>query len=247
MIKRVLIQNYRTFKKLDFEPQDGLNVIVGNNEAGKSTLLEAITMVLNGRLNGRWVAEELNPYWFNAEVVNDYFKDVDAGREVVPPVIMIEVYFAKDDPLQKLRGKNNHLRIDCPGIALMVEPDPEYADYFSSYLKSDHPPILPIEYYYIVWQGFNGTLLRKRPVELGVSVIDGRTIRSTRGIDVQTRQMLSDYIDEEESADLSVAYRQARYKLTEEILSKVNEKISNDTKAIYPRDLGLQMDQSLTW
>ncbi|MDI9413407.1 MAG: ATP-binding protein [Bacillota bacterium] len=101
MITRIHIQNYRMFKKLDFEPKEGLNIIVGNNEAGKSTLLEAITLVLNGRLNGRWVSDELNPYWFNTEVVNEYFKDIKDGKAVVPPTIIIEVYFGKNDEPQK--------------------------------------------------------------------------------------------------------------------------------------------------
>jgi len=232
------------FKKLDFEPKEGLNIIVGNNEAGKSTLLEAITLVLNGRLNGRWVSDELNPYWFNTEVVNEYFKDIKDGKAVVPPTIIIEVYFGKNDEPQKLRGKNNQYREDCPGIALIIEPDPEYVDYFNSYLESDHPPILPIEYYHIVWRGFDGKPLNRRPIELGACIIDGRTIRSTRGIDVQTRQMISDYIDQNESADLSVAYRQARHSLTEEILDRINKRIENETKSIYPRELSLQMDQS---
>lgn len=70
MIRRIHIQNYRTFKDLNLELQDGMNIIVGNNEAGKSTLLETITLVLSGRLNGRWIADELNPYWFSLNFNN---------------------------------------------------------------------------------------------------------------------------------------------------------------------------------
>lgn len=244
MITRIHIQNYRTFKKLNLEPKDGLNIIVGNNEAGKSTLLEAITLVLNGRLNGRWIGEELNPYWFNIDIVNDYFGAVSRGESVAPPTILIEIYFGKNDEPQRLRGKNNYFHEDCPGIQLCIELDPEYRDYLNRYLGSDHPPVLPTEYYRITWKGFDGTPLNRRPIELRTSIIDGRTIRSTRGIDVQTRQMLSDYIDENESVDLSVAYRQARHKLTEDILSKVNTRIKADTQTIHNRNLGLQMDQS---
>lgn len=244
MITRIHIQNYRTFKNLNFDPQKGLNIIVGNNEAGKSTLLEAITLVLNGRLNGRWIGEELNPYCFNMDIVNDYFNAISRGGNVAPPNILIEIYFAKDDEPQRLRGKNNYFHEDCPGITLSIELDPEYTDYLNTYLRSDHPPVLPTEYYKIVWRGFDGNPLNKRPIELRTSIIDGRTIRSTRGIDVQTRQMLSDYIDENESVDLSAAYRQARHKLTEDILSKVNTRIKEDTQTIHNRNLGLQMDQS---
>ena len=87
MIERIHVRNYRTFNTLDLKPKDGMNIIVGNNDAGKSTLLEAISLVLNGRLNGRWIGDELNPYWFNTEVVRDFFDAFNKGEEVIPPSI----------------------------------------------------------------------------------------------------------------------------------------------------------------
>ena len=58
-IQRVVIENYRCLKKADvtFNPQ--MNVIVGKNECGKSTLLEAIHLALTGQLNGRPLQMEL--------------------------------------------------------------------------------------------------------------------------------------------------------------------------------------------
>jgi putative ATP-dependent endonuclease of OLD family len=57
MIERVVIRGYRCFKLLDFEPNARLNIVVGDNAAGKSTLLEAIGLALTGRSNGRWAGE----------------------------------------------------------------------------------------------------------------------------------------------------------------------------------------------
>ena len=244
MIERIHVRNYRTFNTLDLKPKDGMNIIVGNNDAGKSTLLEAISLVLNGRLNGRWIGDELNPYWFNTEVVRDFFDAFNKGEEVIPPSILIELYFGKEDQPQKLRGRNNSFSLDCPGVSLSVEPDPEYYTQIQAYLQGDHPPLLPVEYYKINWKGFDGNALNKRPMELKTAIIDGRTIRSTRGIDIQTRQMLSDYIDGKDSADISVAYRQAKYQLTETMLKQVNQQIQEGTRDIHSHELGLQLDQS---
>ena len=244
LIERIHVRNYRTFNTLDLKPKDGMNIIVGNNDAGKSTLLEAISLVLNGRLNGRWIGDELNPYWFNTEVVRDFFDAYNKGEEVMPPSILIELYFGKEDQPQKLRGRNNSFSLDCPGVSLSVEPDPEYSTQIQAYLQGDHPPLLPVEYYKINWKGFDGNALNKRPMELKTAIIDGRTIRSTRGIDIQTRQMLSDYIDGKDSADISVAYRQAKYQLTETMLKQVNQQIQEGTRDIHSHELGLQLDQS---
>lgn len=68
-IERVVIENYRCLKKADVMFNENMNVIVGNNECGKSTLLEAIHLALTGRLNGRPLAIELHPYLFNLDLV----------------------------------------------------------------------------------------------------------------------------------------------------------------------------------
>jgi putative ATP-dependent endonuclease of OLD family len=58
---KVIIKNFKCFKesfKIDFK--DGLNIIVGDNEAGKSTILDAIHLALTGWHNGRHISNELS-------------------------------------------------------------------------------------------------------------------------------------------------------------------------------------------
>ena len=45
-IKRISIQGYKKFKELDFEFNPKMNILIGENEAGKSTILDAIRLVL---------------------------------------------------------------------------------------------------------------------------------------------------------------------------------------------------------
>lgn len=53
VIERMRVVGYRKFRELNFEPHQRLNILIGDNDAGKSTLLEAITLALTGRINGR--------------------------------------------------------------------------------------------------------------------------------------------------------------------------------------------------
>ena len=46
-IKKMIIKGFKKFEKLEIEFNNGMNVIIGNNESGKSTILEAIDIVLN--------------------------------------------------------------------------------------------------------------------------------------------------------------------------------------------------------
>ncbi|UQX12621.1 AAA family ATPase [Candidatus Mycobacterium methanotrophicum] len=108
MIERVRIQGYRKFRELTFAPYQRLNILVGDNDAGKSTLLEAITLALTGRINGRTASDEVNPFWFNAQMVKEFFTARSAGETPVPPAIEIEVFLYDRDEFQRnLFGANN--------------------------------------------------------------------------------------------------------------------------------------------
>src|SRR5690625_7110709 len=49
-IEKVIIRGYKTFQDFEMEFNKGYNVIIGDNEAGKSTVLEALDIVLNQSL-----------------------------------------------------------------------------------------------------------------------------------------------------------------------------------------------------
>ena len=121
MIERIIIKNYRQFQELEFTPDLSLNIIVGDNEAGKTTLLDAIAMAIEGRSNGRPLQDDLNPYWFNTDVVDDYFNQRIQDKNVEPPFILIEVYMSQTDQPQTLRGRVNSRHEDCPGFAIEVK------------------------------------------------------------------------------------------------------------------------------
>ena len=65
MIKKIIIKNYKQFEDFSLDLNPDINIIVGNNEAGKTTLFEAINLGLTQKLNGRLIAQELTPYLFN--------------------------------------------------------------------------------------------------------------------------------------------------------------------------------------
>ena len=55
MIEKVVIRNYRKFREFELSLSPGLNTLVGGNDAGKSTLIEAITRVCGSYAPSRLV------------------------------------------------------------------------------------------------------------------------------------------------------------------------------------------------
>ncbi|MFD9666734.1 ATP-dependent endonuclease [Rhodococcus sp. NPDC059968] len=246
MIEKVRISGYRKFRDLMFEPHPRFNILVGENEAGKSTLLEAIGLALTGRVNGRAAAEELNPFWFNQENVDEFFRDRQAGIPVAPPEIRIEIFLLDREEFQRsLFGAHNSdtPTRECAGVCLRVVPNPEYSVEIEAHLDSDSS-ILPVEYYKVEWCSFGDIVLTARPKELTTAIIDSRTIRSSNGVDFHLRQILNGHLAPEEKAAVSLAFRSVKEKMTADHLQDVNSKMAQLEGALDDKQLSLAMDQS---
>lgn len=98
MIERLIIHNFKGIKSADIQFQSYKNVIVGNNGAGKSTIMEALSLAMGYGLNKL----EVTPHLFHIDCIKE-FRDTKT-----PPIITIEVVIsgAKDD----FSGTNNTLR-----------------------------------------------------------------------------------------------------------------------------------------
>jgi len=82
-IEKIKIINFKCFKgEFVLNLNEKINIIVGNNESGKSTILEAIHLVLSGLFNGKYIKNELTQYLFNNEVVTEYINKINLGESI---------------------------------------------------------------------------------------------------------------------------------------------------------------------
>lgn len=245
MIRKVRIQGYRIYRDFVLEPNQRLNLIVGANESGKSTLMEAIALALTGRINGRGASEELNPYWFNTELVDDFARNRAAGNRVSWPEICIELFLENRDELQHLCGAINTAvpTTACPGVTMRVLPHRDYSAELEEW-GNEPSALLPIEYYTIDWRSFADSVITSRPRQLATAIIDSRTVRSSGGIDYHMRQILSDSLQPAERAAISLAYRKVKASMSDNALKGVNERMGAVHAALHDKPIALAMDQS---
>ena len=85
-IHKIKIENFKIFEGVfELEFNQGINILVGDNEVGKSTVIEAIHLVLTGMINGKYLNTELTQYLFNNNVVNKYIQSIADGKPMEPP------------------------------------------------------------------------------------------------------------------------------------------------------------------
>ena len=243
-ITKVIIENYKCFSgKFSFEPNKGLNLLVGDNEAGKSTILEAIHLALTGMLNGRYLKNDLTQYLFNIDSVNAYVKNVNEKQPATLPHIMIELSFEGDD-IALFEGDGNSEKKKSCGISFRIEFDEKYQAEYEELLKAGNIKTVPIEYYDIVWTSFARQGITAKSIPLKSALIDSSSNRYQNGSDVYISRIIRENLEHKEIVDITQAYRKMQEVFMDEnAIKTINEKIKTAAK-ISEKDVKLSVDLS---
>jgi len=208
MIRKIVLQNFKRFRSSVIEFTPGLNILVGDNEAGKSTLLEAINLGLTKRWNGRFFDVEFSHHFITLSAVAEYLAEVAAGNNPQPPELLVEVYLKDDPAVAKLKGENNSLREDAPGYRLRAALDPDFADEYKAFLENPtEVKTVPTEFYRVEWTDFASQAVNVRAVRVKASLIDASRIRLQSGTDYHLQKIIGETLDGKQRAQLARSYR----------------------------------------
>ncbi len=245
-ITKVIIKNYRALRDSTVVFNKNLNIIVGDNESGKSTLLEAINLALTGLLNGRPIYGELHPYLFNMEEVQAYLAKLIAGVAAQPPQILIEVYFANDPALTDLKGTNNSLEEDVPGVSMTIAFNAAYSDEFNAYMaKPAEVKTLPVEYYRPRMADFKDSEITSRSIPTKTTLIDASVIRNLASGNKYVIDMIKDVLSAKQIAELALSYRKMKETfLLDPTVSKVNTHLAGKKGEISDKTISVSLDNS---
>lgn len=246
LITKIVIKNYKIFDIFELELNQGLNIIVGDNEAGKSTILEAINLTLTKRLNGRAVENELTPYLFNMECTKSYLESLKTGKPTEPPEIVIELYLADIPELASLGGSMNSKKEDCIGIKIEIVFDEDYREEYKNLItEPDKIKLIPIEFYKVHWYSFANNAITLRSLPIRLSYIDATTIRLQSGTDYYLQDIIKTNLDAKERVGLNIAYRKLKELFSkEDSIKGINDKLINKKGAITTKNLSISIDVS---
>lgn len=149
-IQKIILHNFKRFRHVEIPCNDTLNIFIGDNESGKSTILQAIDLVSRGSF--RRVEEIGLNRLFNAGVVEE-FMESDRRYECLPKIV-VELYFAESGEIS-LYGINNGYKRECEGLTMVCEPDDNYS---SIIVNTLHTPdaAFPFEFYKVEFHTFAG-------------------------------------------------------------------------------------------
>ena len=232
-IHKIKIKNFKCFNELfELELNKGLNILVGNNETGKSTILEAIHLALTGLYGGRNIRNELSQYLFNKEVVEQYISSINEGKALPPPTVSIEVFFdGSIDP--EYEGNDNSEHLACEGLKFEIAFNDKYITEYNSLISKKEMMSLPIEYYEATWSTFarQGVTIRSIPIKS--AMIDSSNYRYQNGSDVYISRIVKDLLSPEEITAVSQAHRRMKDSfIGDDSIKTINERISRESSIV---------------
>jgi putative ATP-dependent endonuclease of OLD family len=233
-IKKIKIKNFKCFSgTFELELNKGLNILVGNNETGKSTILEAIHLALTGVYCGRNIRNELSQYLFNNAAVAAYIQSVNIGSPLPPPSILIEIYF--DGSINPdFEGNGNTDRANSiEGLKFEITYNSKYDDEYGKLISQRRMVSLPIEYYEASWTAFSREIITIRSIPVKSAMIDSSNYRYQNGSDVYISRIVKDLLSPEDVTSVAQAHRNMKDTfIGDPSIQAINERISAESSII---------------
>ena len=229
MIERVIIKNFKGIKDADISFHDKINVIVGNNGVGKSTLIEAISLTL-----GHGIGQlEITQYLFHEST----WKDFESNK--VLPEIIIELYFNKDFPAE-YSGKNNSLSMFSSGIRVRIACDSSYLSLFQE--QKEQYKHIPCEFYTIERCWFSGDNVKQLLVPYVPWIIDSSSNTFNNKANQLATRLISYKLSESERVQVKGCLRTLREHFEgNDKVNDINCSLNDKIKDISP-DFKLTVD-----
>lgn len=227
-ISKLVVKNYKLLKDVNLDLNERINIFVGENDSGKSTILEVLSIITSGKLNGYAFERQIKANMFNDEARKEYINSLATGMPVSPPEIIIEAILQDADP--QFSGTNNSLLEDACGIRVRIHFNEEYADLYNSLLSSKEIYDIPVEFYSVEIRYFNGAPVLQRFSPIKAAFIDTTRKNYAYVVDKFIADNITNFLTPQNQTDLTTAYRKSRHDFSNsEIVKQLNEDVRKNT------------------
>lgn len=206
-IKSLKIGGFKKFKEFQIEFGDSMNIIIGENEAGKSTILQAIKILISQQYKN--VDKSFLLDLFNLDEVQ-IFENSPCVKNL--PSIKLEMELELDASFpqsSRFYGLNRAFekaKESKYGIFFKCEYDKELGELCNAinYIKQKQ---IPYEYYSMSWETFGGITYQAIKKPFSVISIDTTSGSATQSFNAYSRNLFQSVCDDEKRAKLKTDFQ----------------------------------------
>ena len=198
-----------------------MNLLIGDNEAGKSTILNAIDFVLSGSRSKveNYGVDNL----FNTEVIKTFLDSEKKYEDL--PILFAELYL-NDQGNKDLEGKYNSEDLYTHGLALICEPREDLSKEIKDILSQDDDNF-PFEYYSITFKTFSGESYTGYRKFMQHILLDNTQINNEYATKSYIKKLYSNSVKDSEKNKHQNEYRKHKDTFRDTVLSELNDRIED--------------------
>lgn len=220
-LKKLFLKNFKKFQAMELNFDADMNILVGGNEAGKSSILQAIDLVLSA---SRSKVEAIGlETLFNADCVEDFLRSERKVEEL--PELVIEAYLDGSFG-HEFDGYNNSKGAERVGIKMVCRPIDEYTSTIQSVLAAQHSSF-PFEYYAVYFHTFADHPVLPYSKPLRHLLIDSSQINSEYATREYTRSMYAAHATIADRNLHGFEYRKAKNVFRDTVLKGMNDTLES--------------------
>lgn len=220
-ITKVVLKNFKKFALYEVDFVDGLNILVGDNEAGKSSLLLAIELALSG---SRSKVESIGfQTLFNNGIIEAFLTGEKKLDKL--PILEVELYL-NEQGKPDLHGNGNSKGIARDGLRMTCQPMDEHSKHIAEVL-ADVDPNFPFEYYAVKFATFSREAYSGYDRFLRHVAIDSAQIGNEHASRVYTRSIYETQTSPAERSMRENQYRKHKGSFADESLGRLNNTLDD--------------------
>lgn len=226
-ITKLKLHNFRRFEELTIDFNNTVNLLIGDNEAGKSTVLSALDLVISGSIS-KLQAIGLESV-FNATTIERFLNGEKKYADL--PELMVEIFLSEQNN-PDLNGQNHSLRPqNFDGLRLKCQPRDDLSGEIVSIL-SQKEPNFPFEFYDIKFQTFSGISYTGYKKYLSHLLLDNSQIDSEHARREYIKTVYYSASNEIEINQHKNKYRSHKTAFRDDVLKDINNRLDDYEFAI---------------
>ncbi len=218
-IQKIKLHNYRRFKDLEIPFKEGRNILVGDNESGKSSILEAIDLTARG---SRHRVEDIGlETLFNVQVIREF---IEGDRQLANlPVLFVELYLGGIVE-EGLDGNENSEGRLAYGLRMLFEPDPLLSRQTLAVLQAENA-YFPFEFYTISFTTFSGESYNGYTKKVKTVFLDNSTIGNEHALNEFISTIYGVALNQVEQLATKHSYGNSKAGFKNTVLTPFNNKL----------------------
>lgn len=224
IISKIILHNFKRFQDTTFSPNKNINIIVGDNESGKSSLLQAIDFVISGSI--KKVEDYGIDRIINVNAINKFKSKINNSQPCIRdlPYVEVDLFLTPEGNNYELNGRNNLEGEETDGLRMECAINEEYENEINNIWKTN-PEYFPYDYYVIKFSTFSGNSFTYRARYLKSILVDSCNINSKYATEDFIRRVYEKYTTPEDRVKNQASYRLMKENFSNNELNSLNNLI----------------------